>query len=215
MNAQEMWLQYRNLAFHYAWNMAAPIPMREEVVGEAMVALGQAIRKYRPERGPFPPYLRLWVRSVIRQQEAKLRPLAASRRAVADALTARKDEEKGAEAQSNWALQVHMLSLEEWLYEREDNRAEPVDEAMDVEEEVERRMLREAVARALEVLSPRQRQALILYFGLDGVEGRSYADVARLLGGITRQRAHQIVKEALEILKEHGELRAWVLPSGE
>lgn len=210
MNAREMWLEYRDLAYYYARRMAAPLPMREEVVGDALLALGKAIEKYRPERGPFPPYLRLWVRSVIRQKEAKLRPLSASRRAVRKALQQR--QQHPGEGEWERVLDVHVLSLEEML--DTDYPVEPAGD-VDVEAEILRRELRAEIREALKTLSPRHRQAIILYFGLDGVEGRTYEEVGRLLGGVTRQRAYQLVQEALRALQSHRGLQAWAFASGE
>ncbi len=210
MNTQEMWLEYQDLAYYYAQRIAAPLPMREEVVGDALLALGKAIEKYRPDRGPFPPYLRLWVRSVVRQREAKLRPLAASRRAVRQALQRR--QHPPGEEERERVLDVHVLSLEEML--EAEHPVEPAGD-VDLEEEILRRELRAKVREALETLSPRHRQAVILYYGLDGVEGRTYEDVGRLLGGVTRQRAYQLVQEALKALREHRGLQSWVFASGE
>jgi RNA polymerase primary sigma factor len=62
---------------------------------------------------------------------------------------------------------------------------------------------REAIARALEVLAPRDRQVLTMYFGLDGGEGRpmTLQEIARELG-VTRERIRQLRDRALKRLRE-------------
>ena len=60
---------------------------------------------------------------------------------------------------------------------------------------------REAIARALEVLSPRDRRVLILYFGLEGSRPMTLQEIARELG-VTRERVRQLRDRALKRLRE-------------
>ena len=58
----------------------------------------------------------------------------------------------------------------------------------------------EQVARALEVLDPRERTVLVLRYGLDGEAPRTLSDVGRELG-ITRERVRQIERRAIVKLR--------------
>src|SRR5512146_896249 len=60
---------------------------------------------------------------------------------------------------------------------------------------------REAIARALEVLAPRDRRVLTLYFGLEGSRPMTLQESARELG-VTRERVRQLRDRALKRLRE-------------
>jgi RNA polymerase primary sigma factor len=60
---------------------------------------------------------------------------------------------------------------------------------------------REAIARALEVLSPRDRRVLTLYFGLEGSRPMTLQEIAMELG-VTRERVRQLRDRALKRLRE-------------
>lgn len=60
---------------------------------------------------------------------------------------------------------------------------------------------REAIARALEVLPPRDRRVLVLYFGLEGNRPMTLQEIARELG-VTRERVRQLRDRALKRLRE-------------
>jgi len=60
---------------------------------------------------------------------------------------------------------------------------------------------REAIARALEVLAPRDRRVLTLYFGLEGNRPMTLQEIARELG-VTRERVRQLRDRALKRLRE-------------
>ena len=60
---------------------------------------------------------------------------------------------------------------------------------------------REAIARALEVLSPRDRRVLTLYFGLEGSRPMTLQEIALELG-VTRERVRQLRDRALKRLRE-------------
>jgi RNA polymerase primary sigma factor len=60
---------------------------------------------------------------------------------------------------------------------------------------------REAIARALDVLPPRDRRVLILYFGLEGNRPMTLQEIARDLG-VTRERVRQLRDRALKRLRE-------------
>lgn len=60
---------------------------------------------------------------------------------------------------------------------------------------------REAIARALDVLAPRDRRVLTLYFGLEGNRPMTLQEIARELG-VTRERVRQLRDRALKRLRE-------------
>lgn len=60
---------------------------------------------------------------------------------------------------------------------------------------------REAIARALEVLQPRDRRVLTLYFGLEGNRPMTLQEIARELG-VTRERVRQLRDRAVKRLRE-------------
>ena len=60
---------------------------------------------------------------------------------------------------------------------------------------------REAIARALDVLAPRDRRVLILYLGLEGNRPMTLQEIARDLG-VTRERVRQLRDRALKRLRE-------------
>ena len=66
---------------------------------------------------------------------------------------------------------------------------------------VESESRREAIARALEVLAPRDRRVLTLYFGLEGSRPMTLQEIARDLG-VTRERVRQLRDRALKRLRE-------------
>ena len=70
---------------------------------------------------------------------------------------------------------------------------------------------REAIGRALEVLPPRDRRVLILYFGLEGNRPMTLQEIARDLG-VTRERVRQLRDRALKRLRESD--KAGVLHDG-
>jgi RNA polymerase primary sigma factor len=60
---------------------------------------------------------------------------------------------------------------------------------------------REAIARALQVLAPRDRRVLTLYFGLEGNRPMTLQEIARELN-VTRERVRQLRDRALKRLRE-------------
>ena len=75
------------------------------------------------------------------------------------------------------------------------------------EEQVEDSLRSKALARALSGLSERERQVLVLRYGLDNSEPRTLEDIGRRLG-LTRERVRQIELEALRRLANLHEMQA-------
>jgi RNA polymerase primary sigma factor len=73
------------------------------------------------------------------------------------------------------------------------------------EDDVERRMRREALSRALDSLPDRDRQVLELRYGLGGEEPHTLEHIGRRLG-ITRERVRQIEVESLSRLSSLREI---------
>jgi RNA polymerase sporulation-specific sigma factor len=75
-----------------------------------------------------------------------------------------------------------------------DEHGEAPDEHLDLEDD------REQVERLLAILDGRRRQAVMLYFGLDGEGERTLAEVGAALG-VSRQRARQLLESAVVTLR--------------
>jgi RNA polymerase primary sigma factor len=75
------------------------------------------------------------------------------------------------------------------------------------EEAVEGSLRSEALAQALAALSERERQVIILRYGLDDAEPKTLEDIGRRLG-LTRERVRQIETEALKRLAKLREMEA-------
>ncbi len=73
---------------------------------------------------------------------------------------------------------------------------------------LERKQLRMVLRALISKLPPQQAKALMLRFGLhDGVEGRTFEDVANLLK-VSRGRAHQLEVKALKTLRQPHNVQA-------
>ncbi|TVR60446.1 MAG: RNA polymerase sigma factor RpoD/SigA [Gemmatimonadales bacterium] len=77
------------------------------------------------------------------------------------------------------------------------------EEAAEPEQDVESRLLTEAVTSALDTLEPRDAKVLRLYFGLDGEREHTLEEIGNMLG-VTRERIRQLRDRALRRLREGG-----------
>ena len=75
------------------------------------------------------------------------------------------------------------------------------EEAAEPEQEVETRLLTEAVSGALNTLEARDAKVLRLYFGLDGEREHTLEEIGNMLG-VTRERIRQLRDRALRRLRE-------------
>ena len=75
------------------------------------------------------------------------------------------------------------------------------EEAAEPEQDVEMRLLSEAVSGALETLEARDAKVLRLYFGLDGECEHTLEEIGNMLG-VTRERIRQLRDRALRRLRE-------------
>jgi RNA polymerase primary sigma factor len=75
-------------------------------------------------------------------------------------------------------------------------------EERDIEAIISQNLRRKIIFKLLDNLSERERFALLLYFGFEGDCAGSFTAVGKALG-VSRQRAMQLVKNALKKLREH------------
>jgi len=75
------------------------------------------------------------------------------------------------------------------------------EEAAEPEQDVESRLLSEAVRGALDTLEARDAKVLRLYFGLDGEREHTLEEIGNMLG-VTRERIRQLRDRALRRLRE-------------
>jgi len=75
------------------------------------------------------------------------------------------------------------------------------EEAAEPEQDVESRLLAEAVRGALDTLEPRDARVLRLYFGLEGEREHTLEEIGNMLG-VTRERIRQLRDRALRRLRE-------------
>ena len=76
-----------------------------------------------------------------------------------------------------------------------------IEEAAEPEQEVEARLLTEAVQGALGTLEARDARVLTLYFGLQGEREHTLEEIGNMLG-VTRERIRQLRDRALRRLRE-------------
>ncbi|MBI3965133.1 MAG: sigma-70 family RNA polymerase sigma factor, partial [Chloroflexi bacterium] len=67
-------------------------------------------------------------------------------------------------------------------------------------EVVERRLVKEEVAQALQCLEPRERRVVVLRFGLEDGRPRTLAEIGEELG-VSRERVRQIEAQSLRTLR--------------
>ena len=201
-----------------------------DLVSEANAGLVRAADKYDPDVGVnFISYAVWWIRQALhsavqRQSRTVQVPLnrAAdlSRVSRAQEVLRQKlarepyDDEIAHVANLSWdvtrglvALLQPPRSLDEPTLAGEEGRtlAETLIVDRGEEEElpggVESDSRRQAIDRALDVLAPRDRRVLVMYFGLEGNRPMTLQEIARELG-VTRERVRQLRDRALKRLRE-------------
>lgn len=83
MTAPSLYAKHHQIADHVAHDYYLPGADADDVRQECRVALWEACRCYKPERGPFPPFARLVIRA--RMQDAITHANRRSRRLLTDA----------------------------------------------------------------------------------------------------------------------------------
>ena len=100
-------------------------------------------------------------------------------------------------------MQRKTFSLEQQGWEEENETGVEDLEAPQPLEALVREELVHTMDRLLSMLEPRQMQILRLHFGMDGGKGHSLEEIGAMLG-ISKERARQIEKQAMQRLKELG-----------
>jgi RNA polymerase primary sigma factor len=196
-----------------------------DLIQEGNVGLVTAARKFDPDQGvKFISYAVWWIRQAIlaalaKQSRAVRLPL---NRATELARVVRVREElkqslrrepSSAEiadlagldiATVNMlrALNVSEVRLDAPVGPSDDNQLVDrflVDESS-TEEGLERKLLKEQIARALQDLKPRDARVVRLYYGLQGEQEHTLEEIGQLLG-VTRERVRQLRDRALRELR--------------
>lgn len=198
-----------------------------DLIEEGNVGLMRAIEKFDYRRGfKFSTYATWWIRQSITRAIAdhgrtvrlpvhivgSLQKLAKARNNFQQSYGREPTRTELAaaagvcESKVQDLLQASRLpySLEMTLGEEEDTElgdfvADRVSPSLD--EELDRSLLKEQIARSLQFLTARQRLVIELRFGLKDAQARTLEEVGREMG-ITRERARQIEAEAMVRLRQ-------------
>ena len=197
-----------------------------DLIQEGNVGLIIAARKFDPEHGvKFISYAVWWIRRAILSAIAKQgRPvrvplnrateLARMLRARDDLRQALDREPSDRELADEAGLAIHTVALLQRLNAGEvrldarvgvgedgDLAERFLADETDVEEVLERRLLRLHIAEGLRGLRPRDARVVRLYYGLQGEDPHTLEQIGRLLG-VTRERVRQLRDRALRELRE-------------
>ena len=196
-----------------------------DLVQEGNVGLVTAARKFDPDQGvKFISYAVWWIRQAIlaalaRQSRSVRLPL---NRATELARVLRVSEElkqrlgrdptpieiagpaelEPSTVEMLLALNVAEVRLDAPVGESEDGQLMErflVDES-DVEEAVDRTLLKEHISVALQTIRPRDARVLRLYYGLQGESEHTLEQIGQLLG-VTRERVRQLRDRALQEIR--------------
>lgn len=222
-------LAYLPLVRAQARQMASRIPpsvRTEDLEGYGMIGLLEAIDRFDPDRGiPFEVFARLRIRGAMydylrtldllpRVARRKVHRVQAQSRALMRVLgrTPTHDElaqAMGVERQTvGRTLATAQDAVPVSLEERVADRLPPAlarDAGGDVISRVEQQALDAELWRAIEALPPRHKVVVGLYY----CEGLTLYEIGRVLG-VTESRGSQMRREALEALRTHLALRAWL-----
>ena len=208
-----------------------------DLIQEGNIGLLRAIDRFEPARGlRLSTYATWWVRQAINRAVANqgrairlpayLQDRLHKMYRVAQDLEqtlgrAPNDDELAAtlevapeEVQSMRTAAVPVTSLDEPLSDDEDDSPLAQIEDSDIvplDELVARRMLREAMERALEELPARYAMIVRMRYGMDGDRPRTLEDIAQKLN-LSRERVRQIERDAFTRLRMQDDVRKQRLP---
>jgi RNA polymerase primary sigma factor len=208
-----------------------------DLIQEGNIGLLRAIDRFEPARGlRLSTYATWWVRQAINRAVANqgrairlpayLQDRLHKMYRVAQDLEqtlgrAPNDDELAAmlevapeEVQSMRAAAVPVTSLDEPLSDDEDDSPLAQIEDSDIvplDDLVARRLLREAMDRALEELPARYAMIVRMRYGMDGDRPRTLEDIAQKLN-LSRERVRQIERDAFTRLRMQDDVRKQRLP---
>lgn len=208
-----------------------------DLIQEGNIGLLRAIDRFEPARGlRLSTYATWWVRQAINRAVAnqgrairlpaylqdrlhKMYRVAQDLeqtlgRAPNDDELATMLEVAPEEVQSMRSAAVPVTSLDEPLSDDEDDSPLAQLEDSDIvplDELVARRMLREAMERALEELPARYAMIVRMRYGMDGDRPRTLEDIAQKLN-LSRERVRQIERDAFTRLRMQDDVRKQRLP---
>ena len=198
-----------------------------DLIQEGNVGLVTAARKFDPEQGvKFISYAVWWIRQAIlaslanqgRSVRVPLNRASDLARIFREKERLKQDlgreptaEELGKATEltpelveSLQTLNAAEIRLDAPIGDSEDSQLVErfiTEEAAEPEQDVEARLLSEAVRGALETLEPRDAKVLRLYFGLEGEREHTLEEIGNMLG-VTRERIRQLRDRALRRLRE-------------
>lgn len=222
-------LGYLPLVRAQARQMASRIPpsvRTEDLEGYGMIGLLEAIDRFDPDRGiPFEVFARLRIRGAMydylrtldllpRVARRRVHRVQAQSRALMRVLGRIPSHDEVADAMGldrrivDRTLATAQDAVPVSLEERAADRLPPAltrDAGGDMTSVVEREALDAELWRAIEALPPRHKVVIGLYY----CEGLTLHDIGRVLG-VTESRASQLRREALDALRTHLALCAWL-----
>lgn len=168
--------------------LARRLPSREDCEQEALRGLCRAAEGFRPELGfRFSTYATRCIRRAV---------LEAARDAGLIRVPRYLQEGGRVDRTSPGCRRAAALVLQVWQMPADDGGEELEPAAPEAPDAAELAEALGRLAEALRSLSPRQREALRLCFGLDGLGERTYAEAGRQLG-VCRERVRQLRERAL------------------
>ena len=200
-----------------------------DLIQEGNVGLVTAARKFDPEQGvKFISYAVWWIRQAILASLANhgrvvrvplnrasdlARIFREKERLKQELNREPTSDELGAAAEltpelteSLQALNASEIRLDAPIGDLEDSQLFErfvTEEATEPEQEVESRLLTQAVGEALNILEARDATVLRLYFGLEGEREHTLEEIGNKLG-VTRERIRQLRDRALRRVREGG-----------
>jgi RNA polymerase primary sigma factor len=208
-----------------------------DLIQEGNIGLLRAIDRFEPARRlRLSTYATWWVRQAINRAVAnqgrairlpaylqdRLHKMHRISQALEQSLGRTPNDDELADSLEVTPLDIHtmrlaavpVVSLDEPIGEDDDDPplAQIEDtEVVPLDDLVARRLLREAMERALEELPARYAMIVRMRYGMDGDRPRTLEDIARKLN-LSRERVRQIERDAFTRLRMQDEIRKQKLP---